>query len=163
MGHIHDINVKRLCEYFKLDENAYKKVGLDTILLNKLNAENQATRVFFRQGVPEDYTDTSVEPAGFQSFEEAYHQLMSDLTDLCVESIGLIVEENDCTRNLYVTGGFAKNPIFKHLLANYYPDKKVYTSEIPNASSLGAALVLWKAIEPGWKHEIDLGLILSRP
>ena len=88
---------------------------------------------------------------------------MADLVDLTAESIGLITGSTDLTRNLYITGGFSKNPLFLTGIARRYPDKNVYTSEVPNATSLGAALVLWKALEPGRIGEIDLGLKLSRP
>ncbi len=36
----------------------------------------------------------------------------------------------------------------------------VYTSEIANATSLGAALVLWKGIDASFNPVIDLGLKL---
>ena len=104
--------------------------------------------------------DISVDKETFTSFSEAYHQLMIDLVDLTVESIGLIVGKSDQTRDMYISGGFSKNPIFLKLMASRFPDKKVYTSEVANATSLGAALVLWKGIEAGLSPKIDLGLNL---
>jgi sugar (pentulose or hexulose) kinase len=156
MGHIHDVNVRRLSAAFGLEEEAYKNVGLDHKLLSSLNTGNAGTRVFFKNGVPEEFIDNSVDTANFKGFEEAYHQFMIDLTDLTVESISLIIENNDRTRNLYITGGFSKNPIFRALIENRYPEMRVYPSEIPNASSLGAALVLWKALESESSIEDDI-------
>ena len=147
MGHIHDVNVRRLSAKFGLEEEAYKKLGLENELLSSLNTRNAGKRVFFKNGVPEEFIDNSVDTANFKGFEEAYHQLMIDLTDLTVESINLITDEGDRCRNIYITGGFSKNPIFRALIEKHYPEMRVYTSEIPNASSLGAALVLWKALE----------------
>ncbi len=163
LGHIHDLNVKSLAEFFGLDEGAYKTVALDTGLLKELKERNGGLRVFYREGVPEDYTDRSVNPGMFRNFGIAYHQLMSDLVDLTAESINLITGEEDRTACMYITGGFSKNPIFVHLIAERFGDKKVYTSEVPNATSLGAALVLWKTLEGDFQAEIDLGLKLSRP
>ena len=161
MGHIHDVNVRRLSEAFGLEDEAYKKVQLDRELLSSLNADNAGKRVFFKYGVPDDFIDDTVGAGDFNSFVEAYHQFMTDLTDIAVESVNLIIEGDDPTRNIFITGGFSKNPIFLALIENHYPGKKVLASEIPNASSLGAALVLWKALEPERNREVDPALRLS--
>ena len=102
--------------------------------------------------------DNSVLKETFESFEEAYHQLIIDLVDLTEESIDLIIAKDDNSKNIYISGGFAKNPIFLKLMASRFPDKKVYTSEVANATSLGAALVLWKGIDDSFNPSIDLGL-----
>jgi sugar (pentulose or hexulose) kinase len=158
MGHIHDVNVQYLAEAFKVDKKAYLNIALNTGLVAEQQKKQGNDRIFFKDGIPENYFDTEVDPSRFGSFEEAYHQLMSDLTKLAVEAIERIAGENDGTRNLYITGGFSKNPVFVALLASHYPDKKVYTSEIPNATSLGAALTLWKALEENAAFDVDLGL-----
>lgn len=163
MGHIHDVNLKRLTEHFGTDEDAYKKAGLDTELINKMKSGEHGAKLFFAGGIPEGYVDASVELSQFGGFEEAYHRLMMDLTTLSIEAIDLIREAGDRTRNIYITGGFSKNPIFLRLLADHYSDKKVFTSEIPNATSLGAAMVIWEALAPGISPGIDLGLKLTEP
>jgi sugar (pentulose or hexulose) kinase len=60
---------------------------------------------------------------------------------------------------MYISGGFSKNPIFLKLLASRFPDKNIYTSEVANATSLGAAMVLWKGIDADFNPSVDLGLI----
>ena len=158
MGKIHDVNVERLNELYGADKSAYKKVALDEDMIRSLNQKSNGNRVFFHGGVPENYVDTSIAKETFSSFEEAYHQLVIDLVDLTEESIDLIIAKNDTTKNIYISGGFAKNPIFLKLMASRFPDKKVYTSEVANATSLGAALVLWKGIDVDFNPAIDLGL-----
>ena len=86
-------------------------------------------------------------------------QLVSHLADLTAEAVRLIIPENDRTRNLFITGGFSKNPLFIHLMASQFPDKKVRASEVSNATSLGAALVIWKAVEPEFSAPVDLGIV----
>ncbi len=158
MGKIHDVNVERLNELYGADKSAYKKVALDEDMIRSLNQKSNGNRVFFHGGVPENYVDTSIAKETFSSFEEAYHQLVIDLVDLTEESIDLIIAKNVTTKNIYISGGFAKNPIFLKLMASRFPDKKVYTSEVANATSLGAALVLWKGIDVDFNPAIDLGL-----
>ena len=76
-----------------------------------------------------------------------------NFVDFTVESINLILPANDDTSNIYITGGFSANIIFVNLIKEAFPDKKVWTSEIGNASALGAALVV-----TGVPPVINLGL-----
>ncbi|MEN8202307.1 MAG: FGGY family carbohydrate kinase [Bacteroidota bacterium] len=158
IGHIHDVNLKRLNQLFGAEDSAYKKVALDENIIESLHMKSGGRKVFFNGGVPEDHLDNTVNKETFDSFEEAYHQLMIDLTELTVASINLIIGKEDRTKNIYISGGFAKNPIFLKLMADSFPGKKVYTSEVANATSMGAALVLWKGLDTGFKADIDLGL-----
>jgi len=158
MGRIHDVNVAHLNKLFGADDSAYKAVALDEEIIRALNRSSGGKRVFFQEGVPEDYLDLSIEKKYFQSFEEAYHQLVMDLVDLTEESIKLIIAKEDLTKNIYISGGFSKNPIFLKLVASRFPGKRVYTSEVANATSVGAALVLWRGIEENFNPAIDLGL-----
>ncbi len=156
MGHIHDVNVERLSAHFGADSNAYKKIKINEKQIAGFLAGGE-TQLFFSNGIPADYVDTSVDLSGFSSFEEAYARLVFDLTLLCAESIRLVIPENDDVKQLFVSGGFARNEIFVRLLANFFPEKKVFTSEVDNSSALGAALIVWDAME-GKKPAIDLGL-----
>jgi sugar (pentulose or hexulose) kinase len=157
MGRIHDVNVQHLNEFYGAGESDFKKVALDENLLASLHGRH-AGRVFFKGGVPENHLDTSITEKTFASFEEAYHRLMIDLADLTAESIRLIIPRDDRAENIYVSGGFSKNPIFIHLMASHFPEKKVLASEVANATSLGAALITWKATDPEYRPRIDLGI-----
>jgi sugar (pentulose or hexulose) kinase len=77
----------------------------------------------------------------FDSYKEGYHQLMLDLAAIQVESI-ILAGGSTAVENLIITGGFSQNEFFVKLLASFFPDKKIYTSSLPNASALGAAMVI---------------------
>lgn len=158
LGHIHDVNVKHLNQLFGTGDSAYKSLLPQKDLIRKLNQKSQGERVFFQEGVPGDYLDHTVNKDSFTSFEEAYHQLVMDLVDLTRDSIELILGKDDHTQGMFISGGFSKNPIFLLLLASCFPDKQVYTSEVANATSLGAAMVLWKGIDASFDAVADLGL-----
>ncbi len=158
LGHIHDVNVKHLSEFYGASEDAYKNVTPDASLLKKMEESHDPGQRFFSKGLPEDYVDLDIDPGVFGGFAEAYHRLMIDLADLTAASIRLIVAPEDRTKNIYITGGFAKNNLFVNLIADRFADKKVFTSEIANATSLGAALILWKSFGTGRDPVIDLGL-----
>jgi L-fuculokinase len=48
---------------------------------------------------------------------------------------------------IYIEGGFRRNDVYKKLLASMYPDSPVYTTNIKEASSFGAALSAKAAYE----------------
>jgi sugar (pentulose or hexulose) kinase len=141
MGHIHDVNVNRLVEYFDVEHDSYKSVAFNLSLLNDALVLKQST--FFKSGVPENYIDAQIDLSQFPSFEIAYHQFIFDLTALCIQSMTLVIPTNDDVESIIISGGFARNEIFVRYLAANFPHKQVYTSEIDNASALGAAMVLY--------------------
>ncbi len=165
LGHIHDVNVKYLAEFYGVAEDSYKAVVPDATLLEKVRKvvqENrdavQGERYFFRQGVAKEYVDKDANLDAFSSFEEAYHRLILDLADLTASSIGLISDPAKPVRNLFITGGFAKNTLFTGILTSHFKGSRVYTSEIANATSLGAAMVQQHHFKDQGKRNVELGL-----
>lgn len=152
MGRIHDLNVQRLSDHFQVDSDHYKKVQL-----NKELMKQSSEKAFFREGIPNDLVDHNLNLSQFESFESAYHQLMMDLTGLCKNSIDLVIPEKDDIEALYVSGGFARSELFIQMLAARYPRKNIYTTEIDNATALGAAFMIYETFGRASMPEIDLG------
>jgi glycerol kinase len=65
---------------------------------------------------------------------------MYDLIQKQRESTDLILQDN--IKNIFVDGGFSKNTIFMNMLADAYPACHVYSADLHEASSLGAALAI---------------------
>lgn len=146
MGHMHDINLKRITTHFNCAPHFYKTIRYNPGLMDQIKSRFKGSKVFFKNGIPDDYLDREVNPEMFTSFEQAYHVLMSDLTQLVLESLELITPAKDNTKALYLCGGFTHNDIFIHLLPKWLPDKNVIPSQINNATALGAALVIWEKV-----------------
>jgi sugar (pentulose or hexulose) kinase len=163
LGRIHELNVKRIQEHFKKEESAYKHVDPGTRLISETWKSGEGGQKFFRKGIPEGWVDFNVDPGQFGSFEEAYTRLMVDLSRQVVHAIEMIIAEKDTTKHLYVTGGFARNSIFTTILSLAFPNKQVYISEVDNATSLGAALVMAESIWEGVSDLLDLGLTSPVP
>lgn len=145
LGHIHDVNVEFLSNYYSVDRGYFKKVKVSNNEIYSLLGSLDG-RVFFRDGVPAKYVDHKADLCQFSNFDEAYRKLISDLVEVCMESLELIIPEDDQTEEVYISGGFARNDIFVRLLAAHLPGKVVYTSEIDNATSLGAAMVIRESV-----------------
>ncbi len=157
MGHIHEVNSKVLTEHFALPFDAFRDVKADAEMVREMLSQPM---VFFKDGVPTDFVDISVEPKQFKDYKEAYHRLMIDLSLVLKHSIDLIVAKQDVTKSIYISGGFARNEIFVRLMAEFYPDKEVFTSEIDNSSALGAAFVIYKQL--GFKEDVEMDLGLTK-
>ncbi|HKK81412.1 MAG TPA: FGGY family carbohydrate kinase [Prolixibacteraceae bacterium] len=156
LGHIHDVNVEVLNGYFNAPDDAYKSVALDENALH--GYIKNAEQVFFKNGTPENYIDINADLSKFSTFEAAYNQFMFDLTTENAKSLKLVLTKNDDVSSLIISGGFARNPIYMRTLASLFPDKKIYTSEIDNATALGAAMVCAENREGFDTSGIELGL-----
>lgn len=157
MGHIHDVNVERLTKHFGVAPDMFKKVFCNETLLNELDKKFDSKRVFFANGVPEGFIDTETDLSLFGSFEEAYSKFTVDLTAVQCDTMKLVLPANDDIKSIYISGGFARNEIYVRQMANNFPEKTIYTSEIDNATALGAALVVWGAMNEAIPN-FDLGL-----
>ena len=148
MGHFHEVWAAKLAEHFKTDISYFKTVNYNEELIEYLNKQFENKALFFPEG-KESFEQglMAVDLSLFSSYEEAYTKLMIDLTELCIVSIHFVIPANDETQNIYVSGGFARNPIFIQLLSQHFKRKKIMTSEIDNASALGAALVVAGAVD----------------
>lgn len=142
LGPVHDKNVERLNNYFGILDELYKTIKIRDLKIWKLFANKQG-RVFFRRGIPADYVDKEVDLSQFLTFADAYHQMMFDLVDICMESLKMIIPADDKTGIVYLTGGFAKNDTFVRLMAARLPDKRVFTSDLSDPSAIGAAMAVY--------------------
>jgi sugar (pentulose or hexulose) kinase len=158
LGNMHETGVRMLNDHFRTTEDFYKNVKYDQDLIKMLKDRYSGDRrAFFNSGPGSREFKERIDLFDFKSFDEGYHQLMSELSDLTYEAISLILPNKDDTENLYITGGFAKNKIFLKLIAKSFLSKKVYTSEISNSTALGAALVIYQSISDK-QPELNLGL-----
>jgi sugar (pentulose or hexulose) kinase len=158
LGHIHDVNVERLESHFQAGEGTYKRIVPKPDQLRDLWNQGEENTEFFGEGIPAGYVDSETDLSQFKDFGEAYTRLMMDLTQLAVQSVRLLIPRDDTTNHLYITGGFAKNPFFTGFMAIAFQDKEVFTSEMDNATSLGAALVISGKVWPDVAPTPDLGL-----
>src|SRR4029077_8699245 len=92
------------------------------------------------------------DPAGFGSFEEAYHRLLMDIMEQQVRSARLVLDDAGA-RRIFVDGGFGNNDVYMHLLAEAFPGMEVFASSVPQATAIGAAM----AIHEHWNTEAAPG------
>lgn len=98
-------------------------------------------------GLPEDFyqhlSERLASPAG-RAYEHFMHQLMEKQVASTRLAIG-----NSSVKHLFVDGGFSKNHLYMHLLAQAFPDLEVFAADIAQATALGGAM----AIHPYWNPQ----------
>jgi sugar (pentulose or hexulose) kinase len=141
-GNEHEQQTKRLATHFQKPNDYFKTVKYQVELIEKLQHENlntgESLRGARRPPMQESLfgqRDLSV----FETYEEAYHQLILDIVSQQLLSTELVLH-NAPVNKLFVDGGFGKNEIFMNLLAKAFPEMEVYAASVAQATSLGAAL-----------------------
>jgi sugar (pentulose or hexulose) kinase len=144
-GHEHEQQVKRLAVHFLKDNDYYANVSYDRSIVNYLTGRYNTVKA-------NSPSDTCIfadrELCEFGSFDEAYHQLIMDIVQQQLVSTALVLEGTSAKR-IFVDGGFGKNQVYMHLLAEAFPGIEVYAASVPQASAIGAAM----AIHEKWNSQ----------
>jgi len=155
LGREHDHQVARIAAHFNQAADFYKSVSYRPELIKSLAERSLPaflSACMAGTGPYPEHPTGDWDLSAFQSAEEAYHQLLVELIRMLAVSVRLA---DSGVPTLYVDGGFARNGIFMQLLANEFPGKQVYTSQLPQATAIGAALYVRQDDEPvaGWTFE----------
>lgn len=146
-GYEHEQQTKRLAEHFQTDQNHYQTVAFDPEIIQQLR-NHRASGDFHEVKAPplqESLFGHRV-LADFNTYEEAYHQLILDIIAQQLISTNLVLANSTNSKNsvkrIFVDGGFSKNPIYMNLLATAFPDLEVFAASVAQATALGAALAI---------------------
>jgi sugar (pentulose or hexulose) kinase len=140
-GYEHEQQVKRLAEHFKTDIYQYKKVKANPELLKKLKPLGRSTYNAQNGAMVGQSKFAKRDLHKFKNYDEAYHQLIADIMEQQIRSTNIVLKGTIVSR-IFVDGGFGNNPIYMHLLSEAFPAIEVYAASVPQASALGAALVM---------------------
>lgn len=142
-GYEHEQQVKRLAEHFNVAPDHYITIQCKQALIAVLQERNKVESVRADIGVPFQSVFGKRNLTAFENYETAYHQLMIDIVAQQVISTNLILKNSFVTQ-IFVDGGFSRNSIYMYLLAASFPSIRIYSVSVPQATALGAALVLHK-------------------
>lgn len=137
-GFTHDESLRKICQFFDIDRVFIRTLKFDSeffkaLLANPLLAENETGLLHFDK----DRLDRYANPL------EAYYHLIWQLCADQRQSSMLVCEPGSHTR-MFVDGGFAQNDVFMSMLSYFFHEYEVYAAQMPQASALGAALLLHK-------------------
>ncbi|XOV91316.1 MAG: FGGY-family carbohydrate kinase [Bacteroidota bacterium] len=146
LGNEYEYWRQKLETHFKKSSGYHKRIKFDPVLVNNLLIKPAEDRVFLPQTMkgtgplPGDYSKYKIDLNVFKDYNEAYHQLILDLTYIQKLSLDLVLEKE--TKDIIVSGGFTSNEVFLNMLAGFYPHYNIYSTKLSRASSLGAAMIL---------------------
>ena len=139
MGNEYRLQVEKLCEYYKKEYGYHREVKFDqNIYLNLI----EKPAVYFKfEGISLQRLPQKTELNLFDTFEEAYHQLMIELMELQVDTINKAIG-NSKIKKIFIDGGFTDNDVFMKLMSHHFSSFKVLSTHSPLGSALGAAMVI---------------------
>ena len=140
LGHVHEINVKELNIHFGKENDYFIHMNINEDFCIQIFKNSK--KIFFPNGLPNEFkADISVLNS-FENFEEAYNQLVFEISQLVYEGLEYILDKENKLKNIYISGGFNKNVFFMQYLSLMMPVLNIEASEMKNTSALGAALLM---------------------
>lgn len=134
-GREHDFQVQRIAHYFHVKPDFYHSL----MVARPYDEASLSFQPWCMHGTgpfPEQPA-TEWDLSNFSTAADAYQHLMHGLMRILTESINLIRKDE---KLIYVDGGFARNPLFMQLLGWSFPNAKIRTLEVPQATALGALM-----------------------
>lgn len=139
LGNEYKIQVSKLHEHYGVSEDYHRSVKFDYDTYFRII--NDFEYMYKWEGLTSE-TMPSETKLPYDKFEDAYHQLMTELVLLQIESIKNVIGDDEIKR-LYVDGGFSDNDLYIKLLSHYFRDsKKLRTTDSSLGSALGAAICI---------------------
>ena len=137
-GFEHELQTKRLAEYYNIPIEQLTTTEYNKSLARGINGVSSIERLKRRTRVFSKNQSVEVDDS-----EEAYHQLMIDIVTKQLISAKLVLRGKPVNK-IFIDGGFSKNSIYMNLMAAVFPSFHIYSSSVPQASALGAAIAIHK-------------------
>ena len=141
MGQEHKIQVKKLISQFEKPELYHRNLKFNNPIFNSIK-EKETNH--FRWEYLDLKDCPEQEDLNFNSFEESYHQLMTELMSLLEEKI--LILYNEPPKTFFVDGGFSNNDVFLKLLKIKFYNQVIVSKPEAYGSSLGAAIIMGSII-----------------
>ena len=135
-GYHHEQEIKRISIHFEQPEDYYQRIEFNPEIVRLLNAKEKKE---IWLSTEKDFLPRTL--SDFSDYEAAYHQLMLDIMHRQTKALHLILNEEKVKR-IFVDGGFGKNPLYMHLLADAFPGTEVFAASVSQATALGTALAI---------------------
>ena len=138
LGNEYKIQVKKLDDYFEVSEDYHQSINFDYNIYLSIVADFKYHYKWESFSVDTMPKQTNIP---FETYEYAYHQLMTELVLIQIESIKKAVGDSDIKR-IYIDGGFSNNEVYVKLLSHYLRGMKLRTTDASLGSALGAAITI---------------------
>ncbi|WP_341225720.1 FGGY family carbohydrate kinase [uncultured Arcticibacterium sp.] len=138
LGNEYKLQIAKLTEHYKVPHETHRTVKFSKRTFKKLN---QNFKPHFAWESLKDSEAPKKTTLPFESFEEAYHQMMQELVKLQVKNINM-AKGKAILERIYIDGGFSDNDIYIKLLSHYLKPMELKTTDSSLGSALGAAIAI---------------------
>ncbi len=139
-GYEHEQQTKRLAEYYNIPIEQLTATEYNKSIARGINGVSSIERLKRKNRT---YVFSRNHTGEFDEREEAYHQLMIDIVTKQMISTKLVLRGKPVNK-IFIDGGFSRNSIYMNLMAAVFPSFEIYSSSVPQASALGAAIAIHK-------------------
>lgn len=138
LGNEYKVQVAKLDKYYGVSDDYHRSVKFDYSIYKNISQDFKLCYKW--EGLKDDnMPETTQMP--YDTYEYAYHQLMSELVLLQIKCIEQAIGDDDISR-IYVDGGFSNNDVYIKLLTHNFRSKKLSTTDASLGSALGAAITI---------------------
>lgn len=139
-GNEHEQQVKRIADHFNMSPLHYRAMEYSPKIMDALRQKDLQVE---KPSNTKDLLTISLfsqrDLSNFDSYDEAYHQLIADIIAQQYASTQLVLMGTQVKR-IFVDGGFSKNPVYMNLLSAAFHDLEVFAASMAQATSVGTAL-----------------------
>lgn len=136
LGNEYKVQVQKLDEKFGVDDDYHRTVKFNYDTYSSILEDFK--HCYTWEGIVDEDMPLKTEIL-YDTYEFAYHQLMTELVLLQIKCIDEAKGQDEISR-LYVDGGFSDNDVYIKLLSHYFRDKQLRTTNASLGSALGAAI-----------------------
>jgi sugar (pentulose or hexulose) kinase len=140
LGRVLEVNTIELSKHFNIDENQFLKLKLNSKLCSDVLLKSESK--FFPREIADDFKGDLNILDSFISYEEAYYQLVFEITERVYRGITRILDTKNNLKDVYISGGFKRNDVFIEYLRQMMPKQNIQFPKGKNASALGAAMLM---------------------
>lgn len=138
-GYEHEQQVRRLNAHFHKTADYAASMTFDPNIVSFLHEKETPIQMATGPMTVSAFSQRQLD--SFDTYEQAYHRLLMDIMVQQVAATRLVLEGTPVKR-IFVDGGFGRNQVYMHLLAEAFPHIEVFAASIPQATAIGAALAI---------------------
>jgi L-fuculokinase len=139
LGNEYEYQITQLEENFGTSSDYHKSMLFNRDIFDEIS--NNLEHCFRWKYMKNTSRPNEIALAEF-TFEEAYHQLLTELIHLQIQSIEMAKGKNKPIKRVNIDGGFSDNDVFINILAHYLREMTVRSTSSSLGSALGAAIVI---------------------
>lgn len=141
-GYEHEIQSKRIADFFAVTTAKFRTLEIDWDIIAALTALDLPNAIDLK-------SFEAIDLHRYPDYQTAYHSLVWCLVKAQVAATQLVLCYTQTAR-IFVDGGFSRNQIYMSLIAREFPAMEVFAAAMPQATALGAALLMhqhWNTAE----------------